>query len=69
MAPTATQSQQFETLRDQIAGYMHDLIEQEYQRLPQEKKERGDQFWREGTTHGQVWDELMVQWDDQKTPQ
>lgn len=65
MAPTVAQTQRFETTRDEIASYMQDLIDQEYQQQEPEQRTRGASYWREDVTKSQVWDELMMIWDEQ----
>jgi hypothetical protein len=54
MPPTQAQRQQFETLREQLAKLIKDLVEEEYSTLPQYRQTRGPRFFKHDVMAEQV---------------
>jgi hypothetical protein len=69
MAPTAQQTQQFYTLRDELAGHIKVLLEEEYRGLQEGRKYRGIKFFEHTATASDIWYEMMRQWDPNIEPQ
>jgi hypothetical protein len=69
MAPTASQIQQFDTLRNELAIYIRDLVEEEYRGLSPTLQYKGAKFFADTATTIEIWDEMMQQWDENSQPQ